>query len=302
MSSTSASGDAERLKGEGNAKFSAGDYDGAIDLFTQARWERGAPTFAPKQSCPFPQAIALDPSCHVYHSNRSAAYLAKGDPQLALEDAERCIQANPAWAKGYSRRGAALHALKRFSDAVAAYKNGLALDPANASLRAAVKAVEADRKAALAKLREEDAAMAAAGSGSGAGAASGIGGDRAGDVDEDLLSSFMSEIRETEIAQKKRAIGLDLDPVKHIERLLHRNHEWRNLNPYWVLSLPADAGENDVKRRYKQLSMIVHPDKVADPRASDAFQGEGEGGGGRGRGCSWWIVASRSPLHAPLQR
>ena len=60
----------------------------------------------------------------MYYSNRSAAYLSKGDASNALQDAEQCITINPSWAKGYSRKGAALHALKQYDDALAAYEEG----------------------------------------------------------------------------------------------------------------------------------------------------------------------------------
>jgi stress-induced-phosphoprotein 1 len=38
---------------------------------------------------------------------------------------------NPKWAKGYSRKGAALHGLEDFDGAIAAYEEGLKLEPGN---------------------------------------------------------------------------------------------------------------------------------------------------------------------------
>ena len=38
--------------------------------------------------------------------------------------AAQCIRLNQTWSKGYGRKGAALHALKRYDDAVAAYEGG----------------------------------------------------------------------------------------------------------------------------------------------------------------------------------
>ena len=58
-----------------------------------------------------PAAIRLDPNNHVYFSNRSAAYLSAGLAEKALQDAQDCITAKPNWAKGYNRKGTALHAL-----------------------------------------------------------------------------------------------------------------------------------------------------------------------------------------------
>ena len=51
------------------------------------------------------------------------------DYERALQDAESCIKLNPTWAKGYSRKGAALHAMKKYDQADAAYHEGLAVAP-----------------------------------------------------------------------------------------------------------------------------------------------------------------------------
>lgn len=96
---------AERLKSEGNVAFKENRHLDAIRLYSQA--------------------IELDPENAVYYSNRSAAYLAQGDSRgKALKDAERCIELKPDWAKGYSRKAAAEHALKRFDEAKSTYFKG----------------------------------------------------------------------------------------------------------------------------------------------------------------------------------
>lgn len=46
-----------------------------------------------------------------------------------------------------------------------------------------------------------------------------------------------------------------------IARLTTPNRSYRNLNPYWVLQLDIDATIEDIKFRYKKLSLLVHPDK-----------------------------------------
>ena len=35
---------------------------------------------------------------------------------------------NPSWAKGYARKGAALHGARRYDDAIAAYEAGIKLE------------------------------------------------------------------------------------------------------------------------------------------------------------------------------
>lgn len=119
------------LKDQGNKAFAAKNWDAAITLFSKA--------------------IEIDPKNHVLYSNRSAAKAGKKEYAAALEDAEKvrslppidqplpisiliitiflqCIEANSSWAKGYLRKGAALHGLRRFDDAIQAYEAGLRLE------------------------------------------------------------------------------------------------------------------------------------------------------------------------------
>lgn len=91
----------------------------------------------------YTEAIALDESNHVLYSNRSAAYAKAGNYQNALDDAEKTIQIKPDWAKGYSRKGAALSYLGRKSEAIAAYGEGLQLEPNNAQLKDGLAEVRA---------------------------------------------------------------------------------------------------------------------------------------------------------------
>lgn len=116
---------AEALKAEGNECLKSKDFDGAIAKYTEA--------------------IALDASNRVYFSNRSAAYLSKGDAAAALADAEEVIRLDPTWAKGHSRKGAALHSLKRWDDACLAYEKGLKACPGDASLQRGLEDVRRQR-------------------------------------------------------------------------------------------------------------------------------------------------------------
>ena len=53
-------------------------------------------------------AMNLDGENHVLYSNRSAAYAGMGNWVLAEGDANTAIELKPDWAKGYSRKAAAL--------------------------------------------------------------------------------------------------------------------------------------------------------------------------------------------------
>lgn len=57
----------------------------------------------------FSQAIELEPTNHVLYSNRSGAYASKKDFAKALEDANKTTEIKPDWAKGWGRKGSALH-------------------------------------------------------------------------------------------------------------------------------------------------------------------------------------------------
>lgn len=113
---------AASFKEQGNQYLQAKQFDEAINAYTEA--------------------INLDPNDHVFFSNRSAAYLSKGDAASALSDGQRCVELKKDWAKGYSRKGAALHALRRYEDAVQAYKAGLEVAPTDAGLVSGLKEVE----------------------------------------------------------------------------------------------------------------------------------------------------------------
>ena len=109
---------AEAAKAEGNKALQAKNYGEAVKKYTEA--------------------IAFDATQHTYFSNRAAAYMQLKDYERALQDAESCIKLNPTWAKGYSRKGAALHAMRKYDQADAAYHEGLAVAPGDASLKQGV--------------------------------------------------------------------------------------------------------------------------------------------------------------------
>lgn len=113
------------MKALGNAAMKAGNMGEAIAQYSAA--------------------INVDGSNHVYYSNRSAAYLKMGDANNALSDAEACMGLNPEFSKGYSRKGAALHSMKRYNDAMAAYQEGLDKFPADAALTKGLEEVQRDK-------------------------------------------------------------------------------------------------------------------------------------------------------------
>jgi DnaJ homolog subfamily C member 8 len=53
-----------------------------------------------------------------------------------------------------------------------------------------------------------------------------------------------------------------------LDRILSQKFQ----NPFDVLYLVYDSTEDDIKKAYKNFSIILHPDKCKDERARDAFQ------------------------------
>lgn len=46
------------------------------------------------------------------------------------------------------------------------------------------------------------------------------------------------------------------------------------LNPYERLNLRFTATPEEVRRQYRKLSLMVHPDKCKHPQAAEAFDSE----------------------------
>ncbi|KAM0477863.1 hypothetical protein ACHAPX_005629 [Trichoderma viride] len=113
---------ADELKALGNKAIADKNFDEAIDKFTQA--------------------IALQPENHILYSNRSAAYASKKDWDNALNDADKTTEIKPDWAKGWGRKGAALHGKGDLLGANDAYEAGLKHDPNNAQLKSGLASVE----------------------------------------------------------------------------------------------------------------------------------------------------------------
>lgn len=119
---------AEEYKAQGNKHFAAKEFDKAIQQFSLAI-----------DASPVPN--------HVLFSNRSACYASLKDFSKALEDAQKCVETNSSWAKGYNRVGAAHYGLGNFDDAKAAYSKALELEPGNAMAQSGLSSVESAESA-----------------------------------------------------------------------------------------------------------------------------------------------------------
>ncbi|XP_066151552.1 dnaJ homolog subfamily C member 8 [Euwallacea fornicatus] len=85
---------------------------------------------------------------------------------------------------------------------------------------------------------------------------------------DDRFDSFYNEVKEIE---KRDSV---LTPKQQIERLLRPGATYRNLNPFDVLQVEPDTPLEEIKKKYRRLSILVHPDKNQDDpdRAQQAFE------------------------------
>ena len=73
----------------------------------------------------------------------------------------------------------------------------------------------------------------------------------------------LKNLTKPEGAVKKKRLNAE----EELTRLLGK--VWRN--PYDVLDLTANVTEEQIKRKFREFTRVLHPDKCSDPRAPDAF-------------------------------
>lgn len=77
---------------------------------------------------------------------------------------------------------------------------------------------------------------------------------------EALFEKFIDEVKEIE---KRDSV---LTPKQQIDRLLRPGSTYFNLNPFEVLQLEPEVPVEEVKKQYRRLSILVHPDKNPNDR------------------------------------
>ncbi|XP_069935079.1 dnaJ homolog subfamily C member 8 isoform X1 [Oryctolagus cuniculus] len=100
-------------------------------------------------------------------------------------------------------------------------------------------------------------------------AASGESGASAGGGStEEAFMTFYSEVKQIE---KRDSV---LTSKNQIERLTRPGSSYFNLNPFEVLQIDPEVTDEEIKKRFRQLSILVHPDKNQDDadRAQKAFE------------------------------
>ncbi|KAL8560160.1 hypothetical protein ACOMHN_021655 [Nucella lapillus] len=85
---------------------------------------------------------------------------------------------------------------------------------------------------------------------------------------DEAFTDFYSEVKAIE---KRDSV---LTSKQQMDRLTRPGATYFNLNPFDVLCIDPDTPLNDVKKRYRQMSILVHPDKNQndEERAQKSFE------------------------------
>lgn len=86
-----------------------------------------------------------------------------------------------------------------------------------------------------------------------------------------LCRVFKRTIIQVKEIEKRDSV---LTPKQQIERLLRPGSTYFNLNPFEVLQVDPETPLDEVKKKYRRFSILVHPDKNQDDadRAQQAFE------------------------------
>ncbi|CAD6262908.1 unnamed protein product [Miscanthus lutarioriparius] len=105
----------------------------------------------------YTEALRRNPKDPRVYSNRAACYTKLGALPEGLKDAEKCIELDPTFSKGYTRKGAIQFFMKEYDKALETYQAGLKHDPKNQELLDGVRrCVEQINKASRGELSEEE--------------------------------------------------------------------------------------------------------------------------------------------------
>ncbi|XP_040987240.1 hsp70-Hsp90 organizing protein 3-like [Juglans microcarpa x Juglans regia] len=105
----------------------------------------------------YTESLRRNPKDPKAYSNRAACYTKLGALPEGLKDAEKCIELDPTFSKGYTRKGAVQFFMKEYDKALETYQEGLKHDPSNPELLDGVRrCVEQINKASRGDLSTEE--------------------------------------------------------------------------------------------------------------------------------------------------
>jgi len=111
----------EQAREEGNALFKEGKFPEAIEKYSDA--------------------MKRNPKSHLPYSNRSACYQKLMEWSLALKDADKCVEMDPTFVKGWTRKAGIHYFIKEYHKAMDAYNAVLKIDPDNEEAKNGLESV-----------------------------------------------------------------------------------------------------------------------------------------------------------------
>ena len=145
---------AERAKARGNESYAVGDFERALEAYTEAlacvgvvsetRDETTKREEKPRVVDGSTDAVAttdenattaVDGVAATYRANRAACLLRLGKHRQAIEDCDAALEIDPSYVKVYLRRASAREALGEVEEALEDYERARALAPGEASAR-----------------------------------------------------------------------------------------------------------------------------------------------------------------------
>ncbi|PRQ18095.1 putative 43kDa postsynaptic protein [Rosa chinensis] len=105
----------------------------------------------------YTESLRRNPKDPKAYSNRAACYTKLGAMPEGLKDAEKCIELDPTFSKGYTRKGAVQFFMREYDKALETYQEGLKHDPGNQDLLDGVRrCVEQINKASRGDLSADE--------------------------------------------------------------------------------------------------------------------------------------------------
>lgn len=132
---------AEEAKEAGNVAFKGADYPTAIGHYTEAL-KRGPPE-------------QWEEAYKVF-SNRAACYTKLGALPEGEKDADKCIELNPEFVKGYSRKANIKFLMKEYEKALEVYEQGLTYAPDSAELKDGIRKCQAQIQRFMSGMASEE--------------------------------------------------------------------------------------------------------------------------------------------------
>jgi len=87
----------------------------------------------------YSEALNLDDKNHLVWANRANCWLKLGSHQKAVDDATKCTEICPTYAKGWFRKGMGLHAMGKYTQAIPALVEAEKIEPENKQIVDAIK-------------------------------------------------------------------------------------------------------------------------------------------------------------------